>query len=320
MLDSLIAPQLMVVVDTEEEFNWEAFPDRDETQVDAMEHVSLTQEICNEYGIKPCYVIDYPVASKPQGYNLLKQYYQAGQCEIGAHLHPWVNPPFDEELSFSNMYPGNLEAQLEYAKLKALSEQIKEVFGFSPSIYKAGRYGFGANTLDILNRLGFKVDVSFCPPIDHSADGGPDYSDCKVTPFWLNDDVLEIPLTGAFTGISGDYAKSLFNFGKKLESIKLPGIFSRLNLVDRLILSPEGYTAAEHRKVTDFLLAQGERIFTWSFHSPTVVPGNTVYVKNEREKQQYLDSFRRYFDYFFNDLGGQATTPTGIYNMLEKNT
>jgi len=317
--DESTQPLLIVVVDTEEEFNWAKPPDSAETSVSHMESLHLTHDICTQYGVSPCYVIDYPIASQKLSADILNGYLAKHQCEIGAHLHPWVNPPIEEQLSSRNMYPGNLPKDLEYRKLKTLRDMIEQQFGNKPNTYKAGRYGFGKNTLDILKQLGFSIDLSFCPPIDHSADGGPDYSDNNSEPFIFKDsDILEIPISGSFTGIMGKYSKPVFNISQRFEKIRMPGILSRTNVLDRLILSPEGYTPEEHIKVVKYLYKKGQRVFTWSFHSPTVVPGNTAYVTNKVQQQNYLDCFKRFFDYFFNQLNGSATTPTEIYKMMEK--
>ncbi len=312
-------PLLIVVVDTEEEFDWMAHPDRAKTAVSHMEQLHLTQDICTEYGLSPCYVIDYPIASQELGINVLKEYVDKNQCEIGAHLHPWVNPPFDEDVTVSNMYPGNLAKEIEYNKLKILRDKIEESFGFKPTSYKAGRYGFGSNTLDTISELGFNVDLSYCPPMDHRHDGGPDYSKLDPYPFFFDTKkILEIPISGAFIGKFGGSSRQVFNLAERFKNLRVPGILSRTNLLDRLVLSPEGYTSEEHIKLTKFLYNQGHRVFTWSFHSPTVVPGHTQYVSNDSEKQKYLDSFHRFFDFFFNTLNGRASTPAEIYQLTEK--
>ncbi len=314
-------PQLIVVIDTEEEFDWNAEPDSEANRVSAMAHIDRVQDIFNEYGIQPCYVIDYPVASQPQGFGLLKQYADKGQCEIGAHLHPWVNPPIEEELTKPNTYPGNLPAALERQKLIVLRDKIRENFGSEPVAYKAGRYGFGVNTTRILQELGFNIDLSICPPLDSRADGGPDYRRFDAHPFWFGGHekpILELPCTGGFIGWASAAAVPLFQTAQALRKFKAPGILSRLGAVDRLMLSPEGFSPAEHIKVTRALYNRGLRTFTWSFHSPSVVPGNTSYVQDELQLREFLDSFRRYFDFFFNELGGQASTPTRIRKHMEQ--
>jgi hypothetical protein len=313
-------PQLVVVIDTEEEFDWNAEPDAGATGVSAMANIDRVQDIFNEYGVRPCYVIDYPVASQESGYRLLKQFAEKGQCDIGAHLHPWVNPPQEETLSRSNMYPGNLPEDLERQKLEILSNTIRENLGVSPVAYKAGRYGFGPNTTGILQKLGFGIDLSVCPPLDSRADGGPDYRRFDAHPFWFGGDekpILELPCTGGFIGWATAAAIPLFETAQMFRKLKAPGILSRLGAVDRLMLSPEGFTPAEHIKVTKALYHQGVRTFTWSFHSPSVVPGNTSYVQNEQQLRQFLDSFRKFFDFFFNDLGGEASTPPRVRRLME---
>lgn len=310
-------PLLQVVIDTEEDFDWNAPPDRQQTSVDSMNYIDRVQDIFNDYGIVPCYVIDYPIASQEDGVRLLKQYHAAGQAEIGAHLHPWVNPPHNEQVTVSNMYPGNLPAELERAKLTQLRDKIAEQFGQVPRAYKAGRYGFGPNTQATLAALGFDIDLSVSPSFDHRYDGGPDYSDYNAEPFFFGDGALEVPITGAFVGWTGGLRKPLFNLGQKLSKVKGPGIASRLGLSDRIALSPEGYGLDEHIKITKFLRQQGVNTFTWSFHSPSVKPGCTPYVRTEKDLQAFLDNFRRYFDFFLHELGGKPTSPTQLKTLLE---
>ncbi len=312
-------PQLIVVIDTEEEFDWSQPVDRNSTSVTAIQYINRVQDIFDEYGITPCYVIDYPIASQKQSYMPLASIFHDNRCEIGAHLHPWVTPPDNEELLPENTYPGNLEKKLEHNKLKNLTDTIRQHFDFQPTIYKAGRYGFGLNTQAILTELGYQIDLSFCPPVNHGSDGGPDYSLAHAQPFWFDDNknLLEIPITGSFVGLAGGASKFFYEFAQAGKKLKMPGIFSRLNVVDRLVLSPEGFSPAEHIKITKFLYNKGVRTFTWSFHSPAVMPGATPYVNNEHELKKFLDSFRHYFDFFFNKMHGVATTPTKLKNQLE---
>ena len=318
----LSRPILIVVVDTEEDFDWGADPDRSERSVGSASYLNRVQDIFDEYGILPCYVVDYPIVEQPESADVLRDIHARGGCEIGAHLHPWVNPPYSEQLSRQNMYPGNLDAMIEREKLRHLKEKIEDVFGFSPVAYKAGRYGFGPATAATLEALGFRIDLSICPAFDHSGDGGPDFSRESAAPFWFGSDanLLAIPVTGAFVGWGRRASPTLYSLAKRLESLKVPGILSRLRLVDRLVLSPEGYSPKEHRAITKFLYAQGLRTFTWSFHSSSVEPGNTSYVRTKRDLDRFLDSFRRYFDFFLGEFNGEPSTPTNLYARLEKPT
>ncbi len=312
-------PRLIVVVDTEEEFDWFSDPDPINNATSAMQKLYRVQEIFDEYSIVPCYVIDYPIASQKPSVDVLRPILHDGRCELGAHLHPWVNPPYGEQLNRSNMYPGNLGQDLEYAKLKALVDQIGDSFGVQPRSYKAGRYGLGPYSVDTIKKLGFDIDLSVCTAFDYSSDGGPDFSDSSARPGWFDDQprMLEIPLSGAFVGPLGKLSKPFYNLAGHLEMLRARGILSKLGLVDRLMLSPEGYETEEHVKLSRFLFNQGVRTFTWNFHSPTVVPGMTMYTATERDVKHFLDKFRRFFDFFFQELNGVASTPTRIKAELE---
>lgn len=301
-------PVLLVVIDTEEEFDWQAPFDRGQTSVEAMRHVGRGQELFDEFGIRPNYVIDYPVASQEAGYRLLREYAADGRATIGAHLHPWVSPPHEEQVSPYNSYPGNLPPELERAKLERLVETIETNLDTRPTVYKAGRYGFGPHTTATLEELGFEVDLSPCAGFDLTGDGGPDWS--KTPPdayrFGSAGSLVGFPCTGAFVGWLSGAAPGLYRASLRppLRWARTPGILSRLGALERLMLSPEGYTLEHLRRLTRSLLARDQRILTLSFHSPSLEPGHTTYVRTESDLQAFLSVCRKYFEFFFGECRG----------------
>ena len=86
----------------------------------------------------------------------------------------------------------------------------------------------------------------------------------------------------------------------------MPGVLSRIGAVDRIGLSPEGNTNAELRRLTLSLLADGFRVFVFYFHSPSVQPGCTPYVRDERDLKSFLANCRDYLAFFRNELQGQG--------------
>lgn len=155
--------RLMVLVDTEEEFDWSQPHSRNNIGVTAMRAQEKAHRIFERYDIIPIYVCDYPIVSQDDGVRLLQELFADNLCEIGAHLHPWVNPPYDEVVNNLNSYPGNLPESLEREKLRILTETIAERFGKSPNVYKAGRYGAGVNTTASLEALNYEIDTSVLP-------------------------------------------------------------------------------------------------------------------------------------------------------------
>src|SRR3984893_8518030 len=92
-------PILIVAVDTEAEFDWNGPFLRTHTGVRNLRNQTMAQEIFDRFGVRPVYLVDYAVATQSEGYTPLREFVESGLCEIGAHLHPWITPPFAEELS-----------------------------------------------------------------------------------------------------------------------------------------------------------------------------------------------------------------------------
>ena len=112
--------------------------------------IDRAQRVFDEFGIVPNYVVDYPIATQEEAFGPLKVYADAGRALIGAHLHPWVSPPHEEEVN--GIGSGNLPRALQ-EKLRVLTERIADAFG-ARLTYPAGRYGFGPNTAKILDAWG----------------------------------------------------------------------------------------------------------------------------------------------------------------------
>lgn len=320
-IDPTESAKLIVVIDTEEEFDWSRDFSRQNTSVRSMRSVEKIQALFDEYRILPVYVVDYPVAFQPDGYGPLQEIHTSGRCVIGAHLHPWVNPPFEEEVSRPNSFPGNLPRSLEAAKLRILGHLIGERFGSAPLIYKAGRYGIGANTADILEEQCYEVDLSVCPCMDYSLEDGPNFTKYPALPYWCgkNNRLLEIPLTVGFVGwlrswVTLHSLACCFPFNR----LHLGGLLARSGLLDRIWLSPEGYTLAENIALLRTLYRDGVRIFSFAFHSPSIEPGNTPYVTSRNELEGFLSQCRGFLDYFMGQFDGVPTTPLELKTHLSK--
>jgi hypothetical protein len=316
-------PLLFVVVDTEEEFDWNARLSRDHTSVDAMKHIGRLHRVFDDYKITPTYVVDFPVASQANGYGALKEYADSEEATIGAHLHPWVNPPFVEEVNQRNSFGFRLGAALETEKIKMLRAQIATSFQRLPVVYKAGRYGFGATTVSALESLNFRIDVSVNPRMSFVSEGGPSFQAFDSTPFFFGRTrILEIPCSTDYTGVCGQWAPAVHRVAALpyLERIRLPGVMAHLGIVNKVMLSPEGATLDEMQKLTRALLKRGVRTFSLTMHSPSVVPGCTPYVRTLTELDDFLACLKDYCEFFFGEIGGRCTTPETFRSSLERNT
>src|SRR5688500_11711287 len=178
--------------DCEEEFDWSAPLDRKATATSAIAALPAATRRFAEAGVVPTWLVDWPVADDEASAAAIAELGAAGLCDVGAHLHPWVNPPHEEEVSRPNSFAGTLPAGLEQAKLAALTAKLTGLAGRPPVAYRAGRYGIGSNTARILRALGYRLDVSVRSRFDHSPEGGPDFTNHPISPYWVDEELLEV--------------------------------------------------------------------------------------------------------------------------------
>ena len=313
-------PTLFMVVDTEEEFDWGAPFSRASTGVTAIAALDNLHGVVDRYAVRPMYVIDYPVATKIEASSVIRQIVESGRGQVGAHLHPWVTPPFTEEVNGPNSFACNLGSALEETKLRNLTDAIEATIGVRPRTYKAGRYGLGRTTVRILQRLGFDVDVSINPLMDYRPAAGPSFEAFDARPFLFGTDrrLLEVPCTLGFAGFARRVGLPLHRAAENgwLRKLKAPGILNRSGALNKIMLSPETSTLDEMKAVTRALLADGVRTFTMTLHSPSVAVGHTPYVRTAAELREFLGRIDAYCDFFLGVLGGLPGTIDGFRSSL----
>jgi hypothetical protein len=317
-----MSPELLIIVDTEEEFDWDAPFSRANVSTRSIPAQAAAHRLFDRFGVVPTYVIDYPVATDPAAIDFLGRLQEEGKAEIGAHLHPWVTPPHDEEVCRRNSYHSNLPPALERAKLALLTDTIARNFGRRPTVFKGGRNGFGPGTVRALAELGYQVDCSVLPFTDLGEDGGPSFRGAGDQPYWLDDagGLLEIPLTIGFTGrlaAIGPAAQRLFD-SPRARALRIPGLLGRAGLLRRTRLSPEGYGPDELACLLDRLVETGRRTFSLVYHSPSCEPGHTPYVRDADGLGRFLATIETVLDRFARVHGGRFTTPLRVYERMRR--
>lgn len=304
--------RFLLTVDTEEEFDWDQPLGRDTFGLDHVSRIAKFQQFCETHGIIPVWLIDWPVASSPLAAEILRPALAEGRAEIGVQLHPWVNPPFSEELTPFNSYAGNLPQPLEEAKFAALRDAIESNFGVAPLIYRAGRYGLGPNSAQLLADQGLAVDSSVRPLFDYSSAGGPDYRGFPLHPYWLNDErtLLELPLTSVYWGLLRRQGDLIFPRMWRIPALR--GVLARLALLERIPLTPEGVSVDEAIRGIDIALDDGLPLLVFSFHSPSLLPGHTPYVREDGDVDTLYNWWRAVFAY----LERRGVKPASLSDVM----
>lgn len=293
-----MAPMKMVItIDTEED-NWRPFSSQPTTR--NAQAIPALQELFEKYNATPTYLLTYDMANDDGLIDFLTGCQAQNHCEIGAHCHPWNTPPHAEVPHLRNSMLTNLPADLVDAKLTSLHELLVERTGRSPVTFRSGRWGYGEQVAKTLFRLGYKAETSVTAHTDWTESFGPDYSQIGPKPYLFNPDgiyepnpkgkMAQIPAT---TG----YLQSRFERCARIEKwvregpgrhLRLLGIFDRLGLLNKVALSPEISDLKSMIKLTRVMKHQGYRCLNLFFHSPTLVPGLTPFVRNHRDKTAFL--------------------------------
>lgn len=297
-------------VDVEEEFDWSTPFSREARAVTAVPVLLPFAERFAGRGVGVTYMCDYPVATDPAAAEVLRRIAALPGAEIGTQLHPWVNPPFDEPLSTHASYAGNLPEALEAAKLDVLTDAITAAVGATPRAYRAGRYGIGPNTIRLLAKRGYRVDTSVRAGFDYRADGGPDFRQVGAAATWLDGGLIELPLTTVFTGAARRLGGPLYQAASRLSHA--PGLLARTGLVSRVPLTPEGVPVAEALEAIRVAVGEGLRILNFSFHSPSLAPGHTPYIRDAAD----LARFHAWWDEVLAVLDRLGVRPASLAELL----
>jgi hypothetical protein len=305
----LMNPKLLVSIDTEEDWQGPG-----ETPEPTVRNICAIQDlqgnIFDEFHIKPVYLVSYIVVIDSKSVAILKNIQDSGRCEIGAHLHHWNLPPFTKKDVFEKASQCRLPYHVERSKIEKLTNVIHRAFGKRPVTFRAGRWAADGDTIKILAELGYKVDLSVTPLTDHTDEGGPNFYNAPFEPYFPsyrdikipcsgNDNVImEIPVTCGFT--RGDLDRQKHLYGKLIgapRALHLVGIFSRLNLVNKIKLALENANFNEMRQLVDNCLKMGHKILHLTFHSSVYSVGTSPYSMTRKDRDIRVSDLRRILEY-----------------------
>jgi hypothetical protein len=74
---------------------------------------------------------------------------------------------------------------------------------------------------------------------------------------------------------------------------------------------------ADLKRLTRTLIERNERLFSFVFHSPSLAPGNTPYVRDDDELQAFLNRIEAYLGFFVEELGGEGRSALEIRDLLQ---
>ncbi len=264
----------------------------------------LLRPVWNRYNIKPVYFVSPEVVGDDRCCEVLRSEIVSG-AEIGSHLHSeYIEPQKKHSAAdgtVSNEFPCFAYSdQIEYEKIRNLTDLIKVKLNITPVSYRAARYGADIATVKSLQKLGYKVDSSVTPKINWSNIGGPDHSKAPDQPYFISPDdyyrsgessILEVPITIA---------------RKRLFCLPQRWFFYRW-------LRPSIMTAFEMKAlIREFVRSYENPVLTMMFHSMEIIPGKSPYVRTKRGQQRFLAKLQKTIQ-FLCEQGFQSRTLGSVY-------
>ena len=293
-------------VDTEED-NWE--PRRDGVTVNNVGQLPRLGELMGELNAPLTYFVTHAVAANAASCRVLRKLVDQGNSEIAAHLHPWNTPPLTESISPPNLMLNNLPASLQFSKLRQLSDRLEDALGQSPASFRAGRSGLGSSTIDVIRRCGYTIDSSVMPFYDLRPAHGPSFVGVPNRAYCIGESgnaldpqtagpVLEIPMSSAYSRVPFELWDAIHRrLGSRVgRALRLRGVAARAGLFSKITLRPELENVEDMLRLSRTLIAQGSSHLQIMWHSPSLLPGISPFVRTFAERDRLLARIRGFIE------------------------
>lgn len=290
--------QVMVTIDTEED-DWGSY-DADGARVRNIAYLPDAHELFQRYGARPTFFVNRPPLLDSASLEVLSCLASDPAAEIAAHCHPWNTPPLEGPAGEDGSMMCNLSRETNRGKVAEITRLLDERLGVRPVSFRAGRWAFGPTVAGALHDLGYEVDSSVAPFVNWRRQGGPDFTGAQLEPYRFDPDeplvprsdgsLVEVPATvGSLKGSPGSQSRTR----ARLEEIELArhglvGTLDRAGLFARRWLSPEVTRAADLIRLSENLVRHGTRTLGLTFHSCTLLPGATPFVRTQGDRVAFL--------------------------------
>jgi hypothetical protein len=305
---------LLVGIDTESDDQWSLAARRRPT-FENLYALPALHERFRRHGVRPTYLITWPVATDPRSADVLRSLRESHTCEIGAHHHAWETPPSAPADLERHLYAMDLAPARFDAQLGALTDAIEAAVGERPVSYRSGRFGFAASHVSPLEQAGYLVDSSVSPLFFEAHKGGPDFADAPLTPYYLAYDratrpgssaVLELPLS---TALHRRMPRAL-----ELAWARAPKPYLTKRVLRKLGVARVQWLRPSYSSLDDMcalarrLVSDRVPLLNLIFHSSEAIVGGSPYNRTRAELEAFFDRLDRFLSFATRELGAVPRT------------
>jgi hypothetical protein len=305
---------LLVGIDTEGDNQWDAAA-RANQRFENIYALPRLHAVFARYGVRPTYVITYPVATDRRSAEVLRQLLAEGDCEVGAHHHVWETPPCTPDDVDRHAYASTLPRRQFEEQLAQLTTAITAAVGARPVSYRSGRFGFSSDHVSALEQQGYLVESSVAPLFSETHKGGPEFVEAPLTPYFLAYDnasragasnLLEIPVSA---GLNRRLPKILqYAYARAPRPYTTKRVLRALGLLRLQWLRPSYSSCEDMIALARTLARNGEPVLNLIFHSSEAIVGGSPYNRTQAELDAFGDRLERFLAFATKDLGAVPAT------------
>jgi peptidoglycan/xylan/chitin deacetylase (PgdA/CDA1 family) len=305
---------LLVGIDTEGDNQWDAAARADQ-RFENVYALPKLHALFERHGVRPTYVVTYPVVKDPRSADVLRELKARGDCEIGAHHHAWETPPCSAADVARHPYASNLPIVQFEQQLAVLTDAIGAAIGERPVSYRSGRFGFSAAHVFALERQGYEVESSVAPLFYEAHKQGPDFVEAPLTPYYLAYDsatrpgtsnVLEVPVSAALDRRLPRRLQYLYARAPRPYTTKR--ILRKLGIAHVRWLRPSYSSFEDMVSLARDLARDEEPVLNLLFHSSEAIVGGSPYNRTREELGAFFGRLERFFAFARQELGAVHAT------------
>jgi hypothetical protein len=271
----------------------------------------ILQPLFNDLSVKPTYLINNVVLEDDDSVGSLQSL--NGTFELGTHLHPEFMEPQKQFFDYAGKKgEANccfFEPNIEFEKLRNITELFEKKFRYRPTSFRAGRFSAGINTMNSLRKLNYSVDSSVTPHVnwsDKTRERPVNYRDANEQPYWIKEN---------------SYLETASKEQRLLEVPVTIDLRKRWLIKERVSwLRPVYSSSRELKTVIDNHLRRYRNnktvVLNMMFHNVEVMPGCSPYVQNALQRQQYLDQLRFFISYV-SKLGAKSVGLSDLFQIFK---
>lgn len=281
----------IITVDVEADNQWKK---GSEITLENLNALPRFQALCEKYGFMPTYLVTHEVAESEDAV-VMSEWQKKGRAEVGAHLHPWTNPPFIDEKkeregrSFLHEFSEDIIRE----KLRILTLLIAEKFGKRPTSFRAGKWAFNEVVARCLVDEGYIADCSVTPRVKWNEN--LDFRNAPIIPYYIDNLLLEVPMTIVCTQPFVRDSVTMMRKIDKIPYVSIRKIFNKL-LCDIMWcrVFPET-TPRDLKRVYLSAKKNNLPVIEFMIHSSELIPGGSIYSKSEKAVEKIYANIEHFF-------------------------